>query len=122
METINEEELCRLSEVVSDILTCGGYSKQRTEIFKSQCLLSEKSTLYLGGHTAIICGSTMAEGSSITGSDMDLMFVKPFIIAVNDGCELIDDELHVFVTKHTDCLPGYTRLLVKTFPVECNSF
>ncbi|CAC5424795.1 unnamed protein product [Mytilus coruscus] len=106
----------RLSEVVSDILKCEGFFMEHVEVFRSECLLSEKIKKDLFGVTMIKCGSVIAEGSNILGSDIDHMIVYPGIVAVNGNftcnLNLSDLKINILTMALDNCLPGYTRLLV----------
>ncbi|VDI43217.1 Hypothetical predicted protein [Mytilus galloprovincialis] len=112
MDTEADLDQNRLSEVVSDILKCEGFFMEHIHVFRSECLLSEKIAKDLFGITEIKCGSMMAEGSHILGSDMDIMHVSPGIIAVNGDCNFFDEKMHILKEEMDKCLPGYTRLLV----------
>ncbi|CAC5414228.1 unnamed protein product [Mytilus coruscus] len=112
MNTEEDVDQNRLSEVVSDILKCEGFFMEHVHVFRSECLLSEKIAKDLFGITEIKCGSTMTEGSHILGSDMDMMQVSPGIVAVNEDCYFFDEKMHILKEVMDNCLPGYTRLLV----------
>lgn len=102
----------RLSEVLSDILKCCGFFVERNNILRSKCLLSEKIVKYLYGYIYIHCGSRMAEGSGIFGSDQDIMKVLPRTLAIDGDCNVVDKTIDIFTIVLDNCLPGYTRLRV----------
>lgn len=120
MDTEEDFDQNRLSEVVSDILKCEGFFMENVQVFRSECLLSEKIAKDLFGITEIKCGSMMAEGSHILGSDMDIMQVSPGIIAVNDDSIFVDEKMHILTEEMDNCLPGYTRLLVHRLNPKSN--
>ncbi|VDI62335.1 Hypothetical predicted protein [Mytilus galloprovincialis] len=114
MDSEEDMDKNKLSEVVSDILKCNGYCKNKLEVLRSVCLLSEKIVYDLHGATEIKCGSALAEGSEVVGSDIDFMTVVPEIIAVNENCDLFSNKMHIFTMKLDKGLHGYTRLQVHT--------
>ncbi|VDI22131.1 Hypothetical predicted protein [Mytilus galloprovincialis] len=115
------DEKRQLSELVSDILKWQGFYMEYVAVIRSECLLSEKITKDLFGSTVIKCGSSVSEGSDLQGSDKDHMHVIPKIIAVNSNCKsvLLNSKMHIFTMALENCLPGYTRLLVKKLNQKC---
>lgn len=110
MNTENEDNQDRLSEIVSDALKCEGFFMERVHIYRSKCLLCETIGKYLDRMTLIHCGSNMAEGSEIVGSDKDMFKILPEIICINENCNFSDGKINTFTISLDNCKPGYTRL------------
>ncbi|CAG2231297.1 unnamed protein product [Mytilus edulis] len=120
MDSEEDVDEKRLSEVVSDILNWQGFYMEFVEVYRSGCLLSEKISLDLIRLTVIKCGSSVAEGSELQGSDIDSMNVYPGIIAVHSSCASeFDSRVQILTLELDNCLPGYTRLLVKKLNPKC---
>ncbi|VDI42384.1 Hypothetical predicted protein, partial [Mytilus galloprovincialis] len=102
----------KLSEILSDLLTCQGFSIERTNLIRSKCLLFEKIYKDFYGRISIHCGSEMAEASGIIESDQDIMRVLPGFLVVNEDCNVVDDKLVLLTVLLDNCIPGYTRLRV----------
>lgn len=109
-EEFNDEN--ELSELFSDILQTNGVYMERINIIRSKCLLREKISKEFYGCIYIFCGSKLAEGTDLLGSDLDLMIVEPQYLAINVDSNFFDEKLNIFTMLLDDCSPGYTRLRV----------
>lgn len=110
MDTESEDNHDRLSKIVSDALRCQGFFMERVNIYRSKCLLCEKIGQYIGGKSVISCGSNLAEGSEIVGSDMDVMKILPGTICINENSDFSDGGINIFTLSLDNCKQGYTRL------------
>ena len=112
-----DESISQFSRLVNDALDCLGYSAEqiqlRSDIFPDfYRKLSDKCNNLFGQDIGLVLSGSRLDGVPLECSDTDLLLLYKDVICVEEGQG--EEGLTVLETRMQDCLPGYTKLHVRS--------